>query len=63
MSNKKNYIRFWIGVLIVSIITALMGCAPVQEVVYEDVYLNGGMYTENDTIIGIDTTYYWTKEK
>lgn len=63
MKNEKNYIKFWIGVLIVSIITALMGCAPVQEVVYEDSYLNGGVYTENDTIIGIDSAYYWTKEK
>lgn len=52
----------FIGAVIV-VLLWLTSCAPVQEAVYEDAYLTGGVYTENDTLIGIDSAYYWTKEK
>ena len=57
--NEKRYIRFWLAFIVASMVIALMGCAPLAETAYEDVYYTGGTFTENDTVIGTDTLYYW----
>ena len=61
--NEKHYIRFWIAVVIVATLTAILtSCATIPEETYEDTYLNGALFTENDTIIQGDTMYYWIND-
>jgi len=48
--NEKRYIRFWLAVVIVRILTALMGCTTIEPV-YQDMYFTGGCYTIEDTTI------------
>jgi hypothetical protein len=60
-NNEKRFARYWIAVLIASIIISLMGCTtyqPLDAVIYP----SGGMYVEIDTITGSDTLFYWEKE-
>ena len=59
--NERNYKKYWIAVLIVSILTSLLGCATTSEV-YEPMYLTGSLYIEKDTIVGVDTLQIWRAE-
>ena len=59
--NKVLYIYAWLifAWMVFMLIMVLSSCAPLAETVYEDVYYTGGTFTENDTVIGTDTLYYW----
>lgn len=56
--NDKRYTRFWLAVLIASIIISLMGCYTPAEV-WQEQYPCGGVFVEVDTVIGTDTLYFW----
>ena len=54
MNNSKRYIRFWVAVILASILIALMGCYAPVPVVSDDRYFTGGCY-----VIEADTCYQW----
>ena len=61
--NENHYKRYWIAVLIVSLITSLLSCSTVAEVYDAPMYLTGCVYSENDTIVNGDTLQIWRVEE
>ena len=60
--NAKRYIRYWQAVILAAIIISLMGCYAPAEV-YETRYFDGGVWVENDTIVGGDSLFIWKHSK
>ena len=63
---KTGYNRgFIVGALsaaaIIFTILWLTSCTAPQEITDPPLYQAGGVYTENDSIIGSDTMFYWTR--